>query len=343
MWHPSGDCFRTHTSSAVRWTRRTNTVALRHTVTVSNSGRLSLVRWLGLLAATVFLLAACGSAARPTVTADRLPDSAAAAPEPAADGAEDLVEDAQPDIDTQTPAQADDAVPGAVQFLTVEILEEFPHDATAFTQGLELHDGLFIESTGLYGQSSLRRVQPITGEVLERVRIPDQFFAEGLTRVGNELVQLTWQENTALFWDVDSLAPTREVTYEGEGWGICYDGARLVMTDGTPVLIFRDATSFDETGRVRVTLDGVDVPNLNEVECVDGDVWANIWQSDNIMRIDPATGNVTAVVDARALAPATDDANAVLNGIAWDESTQSFFVTGKLWPTMYRVNFVPAG
>lgn len=278
------------------------------------------------------------------MTTDRLPDSASAVPEPAGAAPENVVEESPPSIDTQPPAQTDDAAPGGVQFLTVEILEEFPHDATAFTQGLELQDnGLFIESTGLYGQSSLRRVQPFTGEVLERVRIPDDFFAEGVTQVGNELVLLTWQENTAFFWDADSLAPTREVTYEGEGWGICYDGERLVMTDGTPVLIFRDATSFDEIGRVPVTLDGVAVPNLNEVECVDGDVWANIWLSDTIVRIDPATGKVTATVDAVALNPATDPENAVLNGIAWDESTESFFVTGKLWPTMYRVNFVPAG
>lgn len=225
----------------------------------------------------------------------------------------------------------------------MEVLEEFPHDTSAFTQGLELRNGLFIESTGLYGESTLRRVQPSTGEVLQSVELEDQFFAEGLTQVGDELVQITWRENTAFFWDAETFTRTREVSYRGEGWGICYDGDQLIMTDGTPVLIFRDATTFEETGRITVTYDGQELSMLNEVECVDGEVWANIWQSRQIVSIDPTTGNVTAAVDASALESGTGAAGAVLNGIAWDESTQSFFITGKLWPTMYRVNFVQAG
>ena len=185
-------------------------------------------------------------------------------------------------------------------------------------------------------------MQPATGEVLESVDIESAFFAEGLTQIGDEIVQLTWRENTALFWDADTFTRLREVAYEGEGWGICFDGERLVMTDGTPVLIFRDPVTFDEIGRIPVTFDGRALQNLNEVECVDGDVWANIWQSNQIVRIDPSSGNVTALVDAIGLDPPTEPNGAVLNGIAWDETTESFYVTGKLWPTMFRVRFIPA-
>ncbi|MCL4111938.1 UNVERIFIED_CONTAM: hypothetical protein GTU68_043048, partial [Idotea baltica] len=226
----------------------------------------------------------------------------------------------------------------------VEIIESFPHDSTSFTQGLELYDGVFLESAGLYGESDLRRVDPTTGQVLQSVPIDAEFFAEGLTRVGDQVIQLTWRENTAFYWDANTLERTKEVSYQGEGWGLCYDGAKLIMTDGTPTLIFRDPVTFDETGRVPVTLNGQDVFNLNEVECVDGVVWANIWQTELIVRIDPTTGVVTGIVDAVALqGPSLETPQgAVLNGIAWDASTQSFYVTGKLWPTMYRVNFVPA-
>lgn len=320
-------------------------------MTVSNIWcRRTLVR-LTLIVVLAVFASACGSAPRPTLTTDRLPASATepsdAAASPLEQDATDANSAAAPQQSTENPEAPQDpageAAAGGIEFLRVEVLEEFPHDTTAFTQGLEFRDGLFIESTGLYGESTLRRVQPFTGEVLESVAIEDQFFAEGLTQVGDELIQLTWRENTAFFWDAETFTRTREVSYEGEGWGICYDGGRLVMTDGTPVLIFRDAASFDEIGRINVTFDGRELANLNEVECVDGDVWANIWQTNEIVRIDPTTGDVTAIVDANSLNPATDAAGAVLNGIAWDESTQSFFITGKLWPTMYQVNFVPAG
>lgn len=307
------------------------------------------------IAVVAALVAGCAEPVRPTLTTDAIgaPTTAVAAealasPQPgettttgtatapdaeaAADGADGADESASGD--------------GAVEQLLVEVIESFPHDATAFTQGLELHDGTFIESTGLYGESSLRRVVPATGEVQQQIPISDEFFAEGLTRVGEQLIQLTWQENTAFYWDADTFEPIKQLPYAGEGWGLCYDGTRLIMTDGTPVLIFRDPESFAEIDRVGVTVDGQPVHNLNEIECVDGQVWANIWMTDVIVRIEPATGNVTGVVDASALAGPDDGAaeasGAVLNGIAWDAATQSFYVTGKLWPTMYRVNFVPA-
>jgi glutaminyl-peptide cyclotransferase len=309
------------------------------------------LRIAGALAVLLFFATACNGGVRPTITNDRLDaatesnveESAAANDQSAAGDAGTSTDQATAADSSQT--NVDDALATeteGVEALTVEILETLPHDPEAFTQGLEIHNGQFIESTGVYGQSDLRRVEPATGEVLRLVPIAEEFFAEGLTRVDDQYIQLTWQENTAFYWDSLSLSIQKEVSYEGEGWGLCYDGEQLIMTDGKPELIFRDPESFDETGRVSVTLNGQDVFNLNEVECVDGVVWANIWQSDAIVRIDPATGNVTATVDASSLpGPEPADPNAVLNGIAWDETTQSFYVTGKLWPNIFRVNFVP--
>lgn len=308
--------------------------------------------------ATLLLVAlaasACGGGARPTLTTERIPadediDVPAADPEPqptnpdrndpfAVDGGDDDSE-----VRRQT---APPGVAGEVQQLTVEILETFPHDPLAFTQGLELQGGLLLESTGLYNQSDLRRVDPTTGEVLEIVPVADEFFAEGITQVGDELIQLTWRENTALYYDADTLELLFETSYEGEGWGLCYDGTRLIMTDGTPNLIFRDPGTFEETSRLPVTLDGQPVANLNETECVHGEVWANIWGSTQIVRIDPETGQVTASVNAESLAQqsgASGNPDAVLNGIAWDDTSGTFLLTGKLWPTLYRVNFVAAG
>lgn len=296
------------------------------------------------LVAFVLLLAlvatGCGEAARPTLTADQVPGpNASETTDQTVVGAGTTPPPATASETTGGGAEGDTA---AVEQLVVQVMDSFPHDESAFTQGLELYEGTFIESTGLYGESELRRVDPATGEVQQSVPIPAEFFAEGVTRVGDRLVQLTWQENTAFYWDLETFERVQDVGYSGEGWGLCFDGDRLVMTDGTPVLIFRDPATFDEIGRTPVTLDGEAVFNLNEVECVDGVVWANIWQTDLIVRIDPTSGQVTGVVDAAALDSPDEPNGAVLNGIAWDEATRSFYVTGKFWPTMYRVEFVPA-
>ena len=298
-----------------------------------------------LVSATIIVLlalvaTACGGGVRPTLTSDRLEEITPVATATAIAAAPTAVVAPTTEPDTNSEAAAGSIT--EVEQLVVEVLESFPHDTTAFTQGLELDNGVFIESTGLNGESDLRRVIPETGEVTQIVATPNNFFAEGVTRVGDQLIQLTWQENTAFYWDAATFELQKEVSYPGEGWGLCFDGSRLVMTDGTPVLIFRDPTTFDEISRIDVTLDGQQVFNLNEIECVGDVVWANIWQTDLIVRIDPARGVVTAVVDASSLDSPNEPSGAVLNGIAWDESTQSFYVTGKLWPTMYRVNFVPA-
>lgn len=229
-----------------------------------------------------------------------------------------------------------------VEALTVEVLNEYPHDPEAFTQGLLLHDDQLYESTGNYGQSTLRVVEPDTGEVLEQHDLPVEYFAEGLALVDDRLIQLTWREHTAFEYRLDGLEPTGEFEYDTEGWGLCYDGERLVMSDGTSTLYFRDAETFEVLATVEVTMEGEPVERINELECVDGEIWANIWQTDRIIRIDPSSGAVGAVVDAAGLLSEEQLASAdVLNGIAYDEQGEVFLITGKWWPTLFEVRFVP--
>ncbi|XVS64994.1 glutaminyl-peptide cyclotransferase [Actinosynnema sp. CA-299493] len=220
-----------------------------------------------------------------------------------------------------------------------EVLGTLPHDPGAFTQGLELVDGVLYEGTGLEGQSSLRRLDPSSGELEQRVDLPEPLFGEGITVVGDRIWQLTWRDGVAIERDRDTLEEVRRVTYEGEGWGLCRDGGRLVMSDGSDELAFRDPTSFAETGAVAVRRDGRPVTRLNELECVDGQVWANVWQTDEVVRIDPADGRVTATVDLGGLRPAGVPVSDVLNGIAAVPGTDEFLVTGKNWPTIFRIRF----
>lgn len=224
----------------------------------------------------------------------------------------------------------------------LEVLGTVPHDPGAFTQGLELVDGALYEGTGLEGQSSLRRVDPRTGEVEQRVDLPDAMFGEGITVVDDRIWQITWRDGVAIERDRATFEEVRRVTYEGEGWGLCRDGDRLVMSDGTAELTFRDPRSFAETGTVAVRRDGRPLDRLNELECVGGQVWANVWHSDEVVRIDPATGLVTATVDLSPLRPDDVPKSDVLNGIAAVPGTDEFLVTGKNWPTIFRVRF-PSG
>ncbi|WP_158848462.1 glutaminyl-peptide cyclotransferase [Saccharothrix deserti] len=221
----------------------------------------------------------------------------------------------------------------------VEVLGTVPHDPEAFTQGLELVDGVLYEGTGLEGQSSLRRVNPRTGEVERRVDLPDSLFGEGITVVGDRIWQITWRNGVAMERDRTTLEEVRRVTYEGEGWGLCHDGDRLVMSDGSDRLTFRDPESFAETGTVAVRRGGQPVTRLNELECVGGQVWANVWQTDKVVRIDPANGKVTDTVDLSGVRPADVPKSDVLNGIAAVPGTDEFLITGKNWPTMFRVRF----
>jgi glutaminyl-peptide cyclotransferase len=242
------------------------------------------------------------------------------------------------------PATAAQAT-ATVERLRVEVLASYPHDPAAFTEGLELHDGLLYEGTGLYGQSDLRIVEPRTAEVRQRVDLPDTAFGEGITVAGGRIWQLTYREEFAFLRNRATLAETSRVGYTGEGWGLCHDPARdrLVMSSGRPELVFRDPATFQALGSVPVTLDGQPLLNINELECVDGRVWANVWLTDQIVRIDPDTGVVDAVVDAAGLLSESERAGVdVLNGIAAVPCTGTFFVTGKLWPRLFLVRFVPA-
>jgi glutaminyl-peptide cyclotransferase len=233
-----------------------------------------------------------------------------------------------------------------VEALTVEVLNRYPHDSGSFTQGLLLHDGTFYESAGQYGESDVRQVAVETGEVLRVVELNEQIFAEGLTLVNDRLIQLTWRENVAIVWDLATLTITEQHLYETEGWGICFDGSQLYMSDGSSNLFVRDPVTFALRDMIAVTRDGAPVRNLNELECVGEHVYANVWQSDEIVRIDKATGYVDGVIDASTLLTAEERAQlgggAVLNGIAWNPDSETFYITGKRWNWLFEVRFVPA-
>ena len=223
-----------------------------------------------------------------------------------------------------------------------KVLETYPHDAGAFTQGLLLSGGHFYESTGLYGQSTLREVVPETGEVLREVELPPEYFAEGLALVGNRLIQITWKEGEALVYDLDTFEQTGTLPYEGEGWGLCFDGEALVMSDGSSTLTRRDPETFAVLSTTEVKSGGQPVTMLNELECVDGFVYANIWQTDTIVKI-AGSGQVAQEINASNLLSDAERAqlgpNAVLNGIAYDPEAKTFYLTGKLWPKVLQVRF----
>jgi glutaminyl-peptide cyclotransferase len=250
-------------------------------------------------------------------------------------------------IDAATPVATPSPQPAAPERLTVRVVARYPHDREAFTQGLLWHDGKLYESTGLYARSSIRRVDLQTGTVEAQAPLAATLFGEGLALVGDDLIQLTWREGRALRWTRTSLALAGESPYEGEGWGLTFDGQRLIQSDGSARLTFRDPKTFAVTATREVTDGGQPVGLLNELELVDGALYANLWTTDEIVRIDPATGKVTARIDATPLREElmgqgiADDA--VLNGIAWRPETKTFLLTGKLWPTLFEVQLVPAG
>ncbi len=232
----------------------------------------------------------------------------------------------------------------AIRLLPV-IEQTIPHDTGSYTQGLLIEDGHMFESAGQTGQSNLREIDPVTGEVIRRVDNDSAVFAEGLELVGDRLIQLTWRAGVAYVWDVEDFALLDTYRYDGEGWGLCFDGERLVMSDGSASLTFRDPSTFEPIGQVGVTLNGRPVERLNELECVGGYVLANVWQTDEIMVIDPGPGRVVGHVDGSELKRAADamyEGAEVFNGIAYDESTDRFHLTGKYWPLTFVVRFAAA-
>jgi len=253
--------------------------------------------------------------------------------------------------------------PGAEQ-LHVQVLATLSHDTTMYTEGLEIHHGVLYESSGLVGQSRIRasalpvssalqgrptrglaglEEHPSATTTLREAALPAPLFSEGITVAGDRLWQLTWTSGIAIERDPVTLAQRRQVNYQGEGWGLCYDGHRLVMSDGSSRLTFRNPVSFAPSGQLEVRLEGEPVRALNELECAGGVIWANVFPTDRIVRINPRTGEVSGVVDASGLLKAppqsTED---VLNGIAAIPGTDEFLITGKRWPLLFRVRFVPS-
>ncbi|MGE3955694.1 MAG: glutaminyl-peptide cyclotransferase [Vicinamibacterales bacterium] len=218
------------------------------------------------------------------------------------------------------------------------VVHSYPHDRDAFTQGLQFVDGVFYEGTGLNGRSSIRRVKVETGEVLQKRDVPAQYFGEGIAVRGSELFQLTWQSGLALVYDRQTFAPRRQHKYSGEGWGLTQDATSLIMSDGSEYLRFLDPATFTERRRLRVMAAGQPLKNLNELEFVKGEVFANVWQTDYVARIDPASGRVNGYIDLRGLlTPREREGTDVMNGIAYDERADRLFVTGKLWPRVFEV------
>lgn len=227
--------------------------------------------------------------------------------------------------------------------VAVEQVRSFPHDTSAFTQGLVWHDGRLYESTGRYGQSSLRIVEVETGRVAQRVDLPQQYFAEGLAIVGDSVFQLTWREGVAFVYDAPTLRQLGQVQYKGEGWGLTTDGRRLIVSDGSSYLTFVNPERFQVDTTLRVTDGGRPVDQLNELEWVRGEIWANVWHTNHIVRIDPRTGRVKGRLDLSAILPPTLDPESVPNGIAYDPQGNRLLVTGKLWPRLYEVRIPSLG
>lgn len=223
-----------------------------------------------------------------------------------------------------------------------EVVNTYPHDGNAFTQGLIYSDGHLYEGTGLYGESTLRKVDLKTGRVVLSVALGRQVFGEGITRMGDEIFQLTWKSRTGFVYDAKTFNYKRRFRYSNQGWGLTHDGKHLILSDGTSQLRFIDPKTNRLVKRLRVTHAGRPLGELNELEYIDGEIFANVWHSNRIARISPKTGQVTSWIDLRGLLPAhlMSHEEAVLNGIAWDEKGQRLFVTGKNWPRLYEIRVV---
>lgn len=225
---------------------------------------------------------------------------------------------------------------------TYRLVNTFPHDVNAFTQGLVFWDGFMYEGTGLNGRSSLRRVELETGEVLEERALDDRYFGEGIALVAERIIQLTLRSNIGFIYDRDSFSLQGDVSYQTPGWGLAYDGSRLIMSDGSTQLYFRDPADFRLLSQVEVRIDQTPLDNLNELEFIKGEVFANIWQTDLIARISPESGQVLGLVDLAGLLTPQERSRAdVLNGIAYDAEDDRLFVTGKLWPWLFEIELVP--
>ena len=234
---------------------------------------------------------------------------------------------------------------GEVPRYGYKVVNTFPHDETAFTQGLLCDNGTLYESTGLNGASSVRKVSLENGQVLKKHNISRRYFGEGLVAWNGKLYVLTWRKQTGFVLDQNTFRVERQFYYRGEGWGITQNGDHLIMSDGTDKLRFLDAENFSEVKEISVTLNGNPVPRINELEWINGEIFANIWQSDLIIRINPESGAVIGIIDLTGILPdgtVPDRRNNVLNGIAYDKSSGRLFVTGKKWPTLFEIEITEA-
>ena len=228
-------------------------------------------------------------------------------------------------------------------FYAYKVVNTYPHDQNAFTQGLVFENGFLYEGTGLNGSSTLRRVELETGKVLQMHDLPSRFFGEGVTIYGNKIIQLTWRSHVGFVYDKDTFELQQKFTYSTEGWGITHDEKHLIMSDGTSTLHFLDPITFKEVDRIEVCKDGIPIDKLNELEYIQGKIYANVYREDNIVIIDPQTGNADGWIELKGLL-SLDDYNRpvdVLNGIAYDAKNDRLFVTGKLWPKLFEIDLVP--
>jgi glutaminyl-peptide cyclotransferase len=228
---------------------------------------------------------------------------------------------------------------GNVPTYGYEIVNTWPHDQDAYTQGLIFYEGKLLESTGQEGRSSLRLVEPETGKVLKKINVPRPYFAEGITFFKGRIYQLTWQHQLGFIYDVESFEKVGEFSYRGEGWGLTNDGSSLILSDGTNRIRFLDPNNFQVNRTISVLEGSTPVDRINELEYVHGEIYANIWQKDRVARIEPQTGRVLGWIDLTGLRPLSEakDNEAVLNGLAYDESKDLLYVTGKLWPKLFEI------
>jgi glutamine cyclotransferase len=241
-----------------------------------------------------------------------------------------------------SPAQAPPSPPPASPIYDVQVVKSYPHDPGAFTEGLLYQDGYLLESTGLVGRSGIRKVELETGKVLMRRELARPYFGEGIVTWKGKLVELTWQHQLGFIYDAATFQPRGSFKYKGEGWALTKDDHRLIMSDGTDEIRFLDPETLAETGRIKVGFNGKPVRNINELEWVKGEIFANIWQTSVIVRIDPKTGNVLGRINLEDLPAAADrnGAEDVLNGIAYDAKGDRLFVTGKQWSKIYQIKLV---
>jgi glutamine cyclotransferase len=243
-----------------------------------------------------------------------------------------------------TPPAADGnqvSAPPEVTHYQYKVVRTYPHDRQSFTQGLVYQEGVIYEGTGLYGRSLIMRWDLKTGNVLKKLRLPDQYFGEGITLFDDKLIELTWKSNVGFVYSKDTFTLRRQFRYPMEGWGLTHDGKRLILSDGTATLHFLDPNTYAVTGRLEVKDRGRPIRGLNELEFIDGRIYANIWPTDHIVAICPQTGRVTGWLDLAGLYPRPANSDAVLNGIAYMPETRHLLVTGKLWPRMYEIELIP--